>query len=361
METHHLYHQLSDDELSAAVTTLARSERSATIELVRSLMEFDDRRLYLREGCASLFAYCTQVLGLEEGAAYNRIEVARVARRHPAVLDALEAGEVTLTSVRLLAPHVTPDNVDALLDVARGRTRREVEAQIALLRCRPAPPAPSRVVAVPAAPRTLPVVSGPSPGLDVQTGGAGSMRVGPAVPASSPAPASSAPSAPSAAAEGAQPRADYRLHVTISADTYETLQRAQRLLRHAVPSGDPAVVIDRALSLLVAQLERRRSAATDRPRCSTPHASAARSSRHLPAAVRREVWRRDEGRCAFVGRQGRCRERAWLEFHHVTPYARGGPATVDNIELRCRAHNAHEAVLAFGPGHGRGGGHGPSP
>jgi len=282
METHHLYHQLSDDELSTAVTTLARSERSATIELVRSLMEFDDRRLYLREGCASLFAYCTQVLGLEEGAAYNRIEVARVARRHPAVLDALEAGEVTLTSVRLLAPHVTTDNVDALLDVARGRTRREVEAQIALLRSRPAPPAPTRVVAVAAAPRALPVVSGPLLGPDVTTTGAGSMQVGLAVQAASHPPASSAP-----AAEGAQPRADYRLHVTITADTYETLQRAQALLRHAVPSGDPAVVIDRALSLLVAQLERRRSAATDRPRGSTPHATAARSSRHLPAALRR--------------------------------------------------------------------------
>lgn len=357
METRHPYHQLSDDELSAAVTTLARNERSATIELVRSLMEFDERRLYLREGCASLFAYCTQVLGLEEGAAYNRIEVARVAQRHPAVLDALEAGEVTLTSVRLLAPHVTPDNVDALLDVARGRTRRELEAQIALLRCRPAPPAPTRVVVVPAASHAQPVVSGPVLGLDVTTGRAESPPSGPGQATSHPPSSSS----PAAAAEGAQPRADYRLHVTISADTYETLQHAQALLRHAVPSGDLAVVIHRALCLLVAQLERGRSAATDRPRCSTRHASAEPTSRHLPAAVRRKVWQRDEGRCAFVGRQGRCRERAWLEFHHVTPFARGGRATVDNIELRCRAHNAHEAALVFGPTHGRGGPHGRSP
>lgn len=62
--------------------------------------------------------------------------------------------------------------------------------------------------------------------------------------------------------------------------------------------------------------------------------------------VRREVWRRDKGQCAFVGPRGRCEARAFIEYHHVVPYARGGAASVDNIELRCRAHNSHEAQLA---------------
>jgi hypothetical protein len=59
------------------------------------------------------------------------------------------------------------------------------------------------------------------------------------------------------------------------------------------------------------------------------------------------VWQRDEGRCAFVGRTGRCRETAFLEFHHVAPYAAGGAATADNIQVRCRAHNQYEARLFF--------------
>jgi hypothetical protein len=59
---------------------------------------------------------------------------------------------------------------------------------------------------------------------------------------------------------------------------------------------------------------------------------------------------RDQGRCAFVADSGRrCRERGRLEFHHVEPYAAGGAATVANIQLRCRAHNAYEAVLFYGP------------
>ena len=40
-------------------------------------------------------------------------------------------------------------------------------------------------------------------------------------------------------------------------------------------------------------------------------------------------------------------EPAFLEYHHRQPFAAGGKATVENIELRCRAHNAYEAQLFF--------------
>ena len=76
--------------------------------------------------------------------------------------------------------------------------------------------------------------------------------------------------------------------------------------------------------------------------------AGAPGSRHIPAAVRREVWRRDGGRCAFVGTRGRCRERGFLEFHHVVPFAAGGVPDANNIQLRCRAHNLCEAELFFG-------------
>jgi hypothetical protein len=60
------------------------------------------------------------------------------------------------------------------------------------------------------------------------------------------------------------------------------------------------------------------------------------------------VWARDEGRCAFVAESGRrCDATALLEFHHVDPYGVGGPPTVANIQLRCRAHNQYEAELFY--------------
>ena len=101
---------LSDDELLTEAKRLVANERVATAALLTSLMEIDARRLYLREGCSSLFTYCTQVLHLAEGAAYNRIEAARVAHRFPVVLEALRDGAVTLTSIRLLAPHFSDGN-----------------------------------------------------------------------------------------------------------------------------------------------------------------------------------------------------------------------------------------------------------
>ena len=98
------------------------------------------------------------------------------------------------------------------------------------------------------------------------------------------------------------------------------------------------------MTLLLSDLERAKLAATERPQTSRPPIAG---SRHIPAAVRREVWKRDGGQCAFVGTHGRCSERGYLEFHHLEPYAVGGPAVVDNIALRCRAHNVHEAEQYF--------------
>src|SRR5207248_4153749 len=65
--------------------------------------------------------------------------------------------------------------------------------------------------------------------------------------------------------------------------------------------------------------------------------------------VKREVWARDGGRCAFVGVNGRCTERGFLEYHHVQPFADGGLSVAENLQLRCRAHNAYEAGQWFGP------------
>jgi hypothetical protein len=70
----------------------------------------------------------------------------------------------------------------------------------------------------------------------------------------------------------------------------------------------------------------------------------------VPRAVKRAVWKRDGGQCAFVSVEGRrCTQREFLQFHHVQTYAHNGPATFENISLRCWRHNQYEAELVFGP------------
>jgi hypothetical protein len=325
-----LLHRLSNAQLLAELQRLARSERCATAALIRALAELDERRLYLAEGFSSLFCYCTQVLHLSEHAAYGRIEAARCARKFPNVLALLEEGTVTLTTITLLAPHLTEDNCIRVLDLARHKSKRDVECIVAELR--PAPDVPARMRRLP----TVPTAAAPMPNLMRAEVPLATTEHHRPVVASAHRPII-APLAPER----------FRIQLTVSRETHDRLRRAQDLLRHAIPNGDPAEVIGRALSLLVERLERDKCASTSSARA-LPSSETMAGSRHVPAAVRREVWARDDGQCAFVGSRGRCAERGFLEFHHVVPFATGGAPDAENIELRCRAHNEFEAQLFFG-------------
>ena len=110
---------LSDRDLLDATVHAVDRERRTTAELLALLAELDTRKLYLGEGYASLFTYCTQVLHLSEPAAYSRITAARAARRYPVILTLLAEGAVTLTTIGLLAAHLTDEHHEALLDAAR--------------------------------------------------------------------------------------------------------------------------------------------------------------------------------------------------------------------------------------------------
>ena len=319
--------QLSDQELLARVGVAAQAERQATAELIVLLIELDSRRLYLGEGFSSLFTYCTQVLHLSEHAAYNRIEAARAARRFPIILELIAASAVTLTSVRLLAPHLSPENHRDVLDRARHKSKRDIELLVACLHPQPDVPAAVRKLPTTAVP-TLPAAKTAELVTAADSDTAGAMP-----------PAHERPASRSAEVKPIS-HERYKIQFTVDRATYDTLRRAQDLLRHALPTGDPAVIFGRALTLLVDELERRKIAATDRPQ---PARHAKRASRHIPAAVKRTVWQRDGGRCAFEGAHGRCPETGLLEFHHVVPFAAGGETSVGNVQLRCRAHNGYEA------------------
>jgi hypothetical protein len=336
MNTIPSFDQLSDHDLLAQVRRAAQDERHATAHLIALLIELDTRKLYLREGCSSLFTYCTQQLHLSEHAAYLRIEAARAASRFPLVLERLADGRLNLTNLALVAPHLASGNHRRVLDEATHKRKSDVEHLVATLR--PQPDVAATVRKLPE--RKLPVVNGAAiidPSHESLPAVARPETSDAPVPAvAAHRPAEIRPLAPER----------YKIQFTASRECYERLRRAQDLLRHAVPNGDPAVIFERALALLVGELERTKLAATQTPR--SGRATTA-SSRHIPAAVRRAVSQRDGGRCAFRGAQGRCSETGLIEFHHVRPFAAGGEATVDNIELRCRAHNVYEAEQYFGP------------
>src|SRR5438876_11277790 len=155
---------LSDRDLLARVSLLAGNERDASVELVAHLAALDARpALYAAEGHGSLFTYCTQVLRLSEDATCNRIQAARACRDFPVILDLLASGAMSLTSVRMLRPHLTPENHEAVLARASGRSRREIEALVAGLAPRPDVPSSVRKLPTPTpAPGLMPAATAPT-------------------------------------------------------------------------------------------------------------------------------------------------------------------------------------------------------
>jgi len=286
-----------------------------------------------------MFVFCTRTLRLSEQAAYSRITAARTARRFPDILVRLADGTLSLSSVGLLAPHLTEETAEAMLEAAAGKSTREVERLMASWHPQPD---------VPGVLRALPVTAGAVPAGEPPSG----RRTAPPVevpgelsaqPAENPAQTrlSALKAAPRAVVAPIAPRR-YLLRLTIGQDTHDKLQRARALLRHSVPDGDTETVLNRALEALLGHVERTKYARASRPREAS---SAVGNGRTIPAAVKREVWKRDGGRCVFRGADGPCGETAFLEYHHVVPFATGGETSAANLQLRCWAHNQYEAAV----------------
>jgi hypothetical protein len=328
---------LDDDELLGRLQVLVDESRRVEAELIAHLAEVDARRLYAREASPSMHAYCTEVLNLSDAEAYLRIAVARASREHPRLLAMLGDGRLHLTGAAKLAPHLTEENRDRLLERASRQSKRRIEELVAEVSPRPDAPALIRKLPDPPA-RMAP----PLPQLRPD----GAASVVPTPPRNGTPPAT--PRAP-ARVEPLAP-ARYKVQFTASAQLCEKLDRLRELMRASVPDGDLAAILEAAVTEKLERLAARRYAKTYTPRKSLAETDPSPNSRTIPAAVRRAVYERDGGQCTFVDKQGRrCAARDRLEFHHAgKTYGRGGDHSVANVALACPVHNQHLADLEYG-------------
>jgi 5-methylcytosine-specific restriction endonuclease McrA len=325
---------LTNDELLAQLAAHVGSGHVWQARLIAYLAEVEERRLHLEAACSSMFDFCVHRLDMSDGEAHRRLIAARLVRRFPSVLGYLERGDVHLCGLALLRDHLTDDNHEELLHAASGKTVRAVQEMLAARA--PKPDVPSRIE--PLAPQAdLPI----------------------------PAPATQA-------AETSEPRprveplsaSRYRVELTVSGEVKEKLEVIKDLMRHRNPTGDLEVIVEQALDLLLAKLEKERLGKGARPRKRKPPVATEQTkqaeatpavddmSRHVPQDVRREVFERDGMQCTYVDAHGRrCACRAFLELDHVIPFARGGKPTVDNLRVRCRPHNLWYAEQTFGRDH----------
>jgi HNH endonuclease len=333
---------LSDDELLKRLSALLGQSRRIECELVAHIGEVDERRLYAREACDSMFVYCTEVLHLSEHEAYLRIAAARAAREHPMLLAMLGDGRLYLSGIAKLAPHLTLANREVLLERATHKSKRQIEVLVADLAPRPDVPTSIRKLPAPSAGALVTAaVTASSDGRE--------LRPDRVLVTPSDRPLGAGTSSARAAVEplGA---GRYKVQFTASAVFCEKLERLKALMTSSVPDGDLARVLETTVTEALDRREARRFAKVKTPRKTVAHTDTAASpSRYLPAPVRRTSQASDDGRCRFVGAGGRrCGSNRRVEFHHVVPWARGGDRSPGNIRLMCRTHNAYLAAKDYG-------------
>jgi 5-methylcytosine-specific restriction endonuclease McrA len=354
------FRDISDDELQASLGRLLGAGARLEARIVAHLAELEERRLHLLAGYSSLYDYCRKRLALSDYEAFARIAAARAARKYPVIFELLEQRKLHLTAICEVREFLTPENHRELLAEVSGQTKLQIREILA----RRFPRADVR-----ASLKRLPELDPLSPGR-------------------------------------------YGLRLTLNAEQKEKLELARALLSHANPTGDLAVVVERALDALIARLEKRRfgqreprdaggataqsavkpaeakpaeakpaeaKPAEAKPAEAKPAGARANESRHsqvlahtprsfemrgaegrsprrkhIPNVVRRELVARNGARCSFISEDGKCcQERGFLQLHHRHPWARGGADTLANLALLCHLcrmrHKLHYAEFGFMP------------
>lgn len=297
--------KIPDDELIMRLDALVAEERRRLPELLAHIGEVDDRKALIKRGYSSTFDYCTRKLNYSEDEAYRRIHVARKARSYPEIYSYLAEGRHSLSTLSKVAPNLNDENRAELLERSADKSLREVEKLVAPL------------VERRLSPRIVPILR---PASDV----------GP--PAAESLPAAS------------KPREADRYSFEAPRELRDLVERSKDLLWHKVPFGQLDAIF----------LEWGREWLKNHDGLGKP---ALKASSKLadgdrpPEWVRRTVWKRDGGRCAYVAKDGtRCQTRRGLELDHVIPRSLGGDHSPENTRLLCRPHNDEERRRVLGEG-----------
>jgi 5-methylcytosine-specific restriction endonuclease McrA len=358
--------KLSEHELLNHFTDLVARDRRTTAELLVAIAEIDERKLWAAHACSSMFTFCMERFHMSEQVTIKRLWAARTAGRFPLILEMVTRGELHLGAIHLLAKHLTAENHVRVLERARHKSCREVERLVAELA--PRADVPSRIRALPGARGACRAIDEPRVAVaanDAAWSDELSTSRDPAGARAQADPASGDPTGRAIARIPAtrvsqnvakpivalSPRR-YKIEITVDQATHDKLRSLQDLMARSDTGRDAAAIISRAIDVLLVRTLARKAACVARPKPAkeaTDIASRGHGSRSIPATVRREVWRRDSGRCCYEDARGRrCTETGNVEFHHKSPFALGGLPTTDNIELRCAAHNQYQADLDFG-------------
>ena len=290
----------SDEQLLEKLEAFVQDERERMPWFLACLGEADRRGIFEEKGYSSTFDYCVRRLKLSDDETYRRIHAARATVSRPELLSALTDGQLSLTAVSKIAPHVHRADAPEIIARAEGKSTRELEEILA-----PLCPESVKRDGI----RTISVAT--SSEIDLN-------------------------------APVVQSRVEFSFHG--SPALREAIERAKDLLAHKFPFGELDHV---PLEIVEFYLERHVPQTT----LSLGRSIPAKGGSSIPTPIRRAVWARDGGRCTFIGPDGiLCQSRRMLEIDHRRPRALGGPDAVENLRLLCRPRNDAERRRLLGEG-----------
>ncbi len=299
----------------ARLIDLLRVEFVSLGDFLEALAEFDRRKLFRDLGHANLFEYLHKGLRLSRAAAHHRRAGAWLVQRFPEVLTPIREGKLCFTTAAVLASVVTEANVAEVLPRFYGLSKQEALELAAELKPRTLVPARTVVTRVDATRPLEPVVEPKQTVPEVRPGELGTLRTEGERTLVEPMTATSS-----------------RIHVTVSREFLALLRKARAGESHRNPGASDEEILTAALELLIEKQGKRKAS--------------------VPARVKREVVKRDQGKCQWPTHDGGiCGATVRLEVDHVFPRGKGGPSTVENCRILCRPHNLEAARRVYGDAH----------
>lgn len=322
------FKHLNDDELHSASQRIAAKERAVTLELLNHLAEIERRHLFSKFSCSSLHAYCVKYLKMSDPQAGRRVAASRMLNEIPALKKKVANGELSMTSVcqassffhreKNAGRRILSAEKLEVMNALENQSTRKVE-QILISRAS-------------------------NPDLHMR--------------------------------ESVKQKTDALTEIKIIADQkmLADLNRLKEVWSHTMPGSNYSQLIQRLAASAVealdpvlkakrasARAEKRAESALDQnsDSCCAPDENELKlnnpkinesRSRNVAATVRHAVWVRDGGRCTFTNEQTGeiCDSKHYVELDHIKPFANGGEHRVENLRLRCRAHNHRHSIETYG-------------
>jgi 5-methylcytosine-specific restriction endonuclease McrA len=316
------------------IESLRACEHEATVSLISALLECDRSQAHVTLGYNSMWEFLVQHLNYSNAAASRRYKALKCAQRFPQVLEMLRKHETNLSA--LAAAEVTlarAANPQELLGEIKGKSQPQVAKLLARHNPQPKKRETVRHIAVKPKPRPAPDIFAATSAAEVRTS---------EVDVSAPESVASN-SVPELPAPTSAPLAEDRVQLSFSvtSETYARFEQAKAILSRKLPKG---LTLEAAFEeLLEFYLKHKRPESAKRnSEAKKPTTRSSATTRHIPAAIRREVFARDSNRCTYAGPTGKaCNSTHDLEVDHIQPWAMGGDHEVENLRLLCAKHNRH--------------------